>query len=104
MGTISELYKDLGGVVCIKGKPSIDIYIEATKRFKKIDKKRMLAIGDSIHHDIKGAINFGIDSLLIVSGIHKSGFNQTLPKWEDNNNYFKKYKIKPTYLCCRFQF
>ena len=35
----------------------------------------MLAIGDSIHHDIKGAINFGIDSLLITSGIHKSFFD-----------------------------
>ena len=104
MGTISELYKDFGGVVCIKGKPSIDIYKEATKRFKKMDKKRMLAIGDSIHHDIQGAINFGIDSLLIVSGIHKSGFNQSLPKWEDNNNYLKQFKIKPTYLCSRFQF
>ena len=37
----------------------------------------MLAIGDSIHHDIKGAENFGIDSLLITSGIHKSIFDHS---------------------------
>ena len=64
----------------------------------------MLAIGDSIHHDIKGAINFGIDSLLVTSGIHKYFFDKSNPKWDDKNNYLSKIKIKPTYLCNRFQF
>ena len=104
MGTIAEPYKDFGGSVFILGKPSIKIYIEATKKFKKINKNRMLAIGDSIHHDIKGAINFGIDSLLITSGIHKSSFNQSSPIWDDANQYLEKFKIKPTYLCSKFQF
>ena len=72
--------------------------------FKKTDKKRMLAIGDSIHHDIKGAMNFGIDSLLITSGIHKSIFNQSHLVWENSNNYLSEFKIKPTYLCSKFQF
>tara|TARA_B100000315_G_scaffold231234_1_gene242404 strand:- start:16 stop:894 length:879 start_codon:yes stop_codon:yes gene_type:complete len=104
MGTVAELYKDFGGSVFIMGKPSIEIYKEATKDFKKTDKKRMLAIGDSIHHDIKGAMNFGIDSLLITSGIHKSIFNQSHLVWEDSNNYLTEFKIKPTYLCSKFQF
>ena len=104
MGTIAELYSDLGGSVFIMGKPSIKIYEEATKNFKKIDKKRIIAIGDSIYHDIKGAVNFGIDSLLITSGIHKSIFNQSNPKWDDKNNYLSKFKIQPTYLSSRFQF
>ena len=104
MGTIAELYKDFGGLVYIKGKPSIEIYIEATKNFKRINKKKMLAIGDSIHHDIKGAINFGIDSLLITSGIHKSFFKQSNFIWDEENNYLTKFKIKPTYLSSKFQF
>ena len=64
----------------------------------------MLAIGDSIHHDIKGAMNFGIDSLLITSGIHKSIFNQSHLVWENSNNFLSEFKIKPTYLCSKFQF
>ena len=104
MGTIAELYKDFGGFVYIKGKPSIEIYNEATKNFKRINKKKMLAIGDSIHHDIKGAINFGIDSLLITSGIHKSFFKQSNFIWDEENNYLTKFKIKPTYLSSKFQF
>ena len=104
MGTIAELYKDFGGLVFIMGKPSTHIYNEATKRFNRIDKKRMLAIGDSIHHDIKGAVNFGIDSLLITSGIHKSIFDQSNPIWDDANHYLSTFKIKPTYLSSKFQF
>ena len=64
----------------------------------------MLAIGDSIHHDIKGAENFGIDSLLITSGIHKSIFDQSKPIWDNEKNNLLKYKIKPTYMCSKFQF
>ena len=104
MGAVAELYKDFGGSVFIMGKPSINIYFEATKKFRKINKKRILSIGDSIHHDIQGAINFGIDNLLITSGIHKSFFNQSNPIWDDTNYYLSKFKIKPTYLCSKFQF
>jgi len=104
MGTIADLYRDLGGSVYILGKPSIEIYIEATKKFNKINKKRMLAIGDSIYHDVKGAINFSIDSLLITSGIHNSFFDQLNPKWDNTNQFLSKFNIKPTYLCSKFQF
>ena len=68
------------------------------------NKKRILAIGDSIHHDIKGAINFGIDSLLITSGIQKSFFDQVNPQWDETNHYFSTFKTTPTYLCSKFQF
>ena len=75
MGTIAELYKNMGGKVFLLGKPNIDIYIESTKNVTDFKKSNVLAIGDSLHHDIKGALNFGIDSLLITStGIHKELF------------------------------
>ena len=104
MGTIAKLYKDLGGSVFILGKPSVEIYIEATKEFVSIDKRRMLAIGDSLHHDIKGALNFDIDSLLITSGIHKSIFNESQLLWSDTNNHLSNFKFKPTYSSIELQF
>ena len=102
MGTVAELYKQLGGETFILGKPTIDIYAESTKNIKNIDKSKILAIGDSIHHDIKGANMFGVDSLLVTSGIHKSNFDNYRPKWDSADNKLKNLNIKPTYLCSKF--
>ncbi len=89
MGVIADIYQKMGGEVIIKGKPETDIYFEATKSIK-LDKSKTLAIGDSIFHDIKGATNFGIDSILVSSGIHKD--------LNTINNLIKNHNVNPTYL------
>ena len=105
MGTIATLYENMGGKTIILGKPSKEIYLESTKIISNIDKSRILAIGDSLSHDIKGAIDFGIDSLLITStGIHQKFFDKLKPIWESNTNTLKKLDIKPTFICSDFKF
>ena len=104
MGTIAKLYKDLGGEVFILGKPSLEIYKEATKKINKINKEKILAIGDSIFHDIKGAYDFGVDSILITSGIHSSNFNKSRPIWNSKDIFLSKIDFKPTYLSSKFKF
>ena len=100
MGTIAELYKSLGGKTFLLGKPSIEIYKKTFQELKNIKKSRILAIGDSLFHDIKGALNFGVDSLLITStGIHNDSFDNENPSWKTSNNSLKKLGIKPTYIC-----
>ena len=100
MGTIAELYNRLGGKTFILGKPSIEIYKKTFEELKNIKKSRILAIGDSLFHDIKGALNFGVDSLLITStGIHNDFFDNENPSWKTSNNSLKKLGIKPTYVC-----
>ena len=94
MGAVAEIYNKMGGRVIIKGKPEKDIYIETTKSFD-IDKKRTLAIGDSLFHDIKGANNFSIDSVLVKSGIHKE--NDIIDK------LIKNHQILPTYSINKFK-
>ena len=89
MGAIAEIYKKMGGNVIIQGKPEIDIYIETTKSLKLV-KSKTIAIGDSIFHDIKGANNFFIDSILVKSGIHKD--------LKTINTLCKNHQISPTYL------
>ena len=89
IGAIAEIYKKMGGEVLIQGKPETDIYTETTKSIK-LNKAKTIAIGDSIFHDIKGANNFSIDSILVKSGIHK--------KIENINMLCKNHKISPTYL------
>ena len=103
MGTIADLYDNLGGKTFSLGKPSIKIYQEATRKIDKINKKKILAVGDSIFHDIKGANLFGIDSLLITSGIHQSYFHKTNPIWDSNMNMLKNNRILPKFLCSKFK-
>jgi len=102
MGTIAQLYQDMGGNVIILGKPSQEIYHEATKCVNSYQKYQMVAIGDSLFHDILGANKFGIDNVLITSGIHADCFSKKKPLWESKKNQLLKYNILPTYLSSKF--
>jgi len=100
MGSVAELYKLMGGEVIILGKPSTEIYNQTLNKFSDIDKSRILAIGDSLYHDIRGAISFGIDSLLITStGIHHNFFDINNPVWLSSKNELIKIGIEPTFIC-----
>ena len=103
MGTIAELYKCMGGKVLILGKPSIEIYKKSTTKIQNIDKSKIVAIGDSLHHDIEGANVFGIDSVLITSGIHSNYFDKNLPDWTTDLNQLQNLGIEPTFLCSEFK-
>ena len=48
------------------GKPYNPIFEEA---FHRVKHKKMVMIGDQLETDIKGAVHFGIDSVLIGTGI-----------------------------------
>ncbi len=70
-GAIADLYVAMGGEVLYAGKPYRPIYDQALALTgKTIDKKRVLAIGDSVRTDLKGAHAFGVDCLFITAGIH----------------------------------
>lgn len=71
VGAISKHYEKKGGSVFYHGKPSIDMF-ERLFTFNQIGipKHKTVMIGDSLLTDIPGANTFGIDSVLITSGIH----------------------------------
>jgi HAD superfamily hydrolase (TIGR01459 family) len=74
-GAIADLYASMGGEVLYAGKPYRPIYEMAlTKaelaRGRKIPLNRLLAVGDSVRTDLKGASAFGVDFLFVTSGIH----------------------------------
>ena len=103
MGSVAELYRKLGGKIFILGKPEIEIYKKSTLSIKNIEKSKIIAIGDSLDHDIKGANNFQVDSLLITSGIHRLNFDKNKPIWESNINNLKNNTNLPTFLCSNFK-
>ena len=75
-GALAERYAGLGGKVIMAGKPHAIIYEAALKeaqalRKGALDRKRVLAIGDGLFTDIRGAASQGLDALFITSGIHR---------------------------------
>ena len=87
-GAIAELYRELGGEVIFYGKPHRPIYERAMalageRQGHQIDRKKVLAIGDSVRTDLTGAREFGIDCLFVTRGIHSAefeGLDQLDPK------------------------
>jgi len=78
-GAIAELYRELGGEVIFYGKPHRPIYERAMmlageRQGHMIDRKKVLAIGDSVRTDLTGAREFGIDCLFVTRGIHAEEF------------------------------
>ncbi|KAJ4783159.1 Haloacid dehalogenase-like hydrolase (HAD) superfamily protein [Rhynchospora pubera] len=68
-GTLGAKYEKLGGDVRWMGKPDKVIY-ESAMRLTGINPKECITVGDSLHHDIKGANKAGIQSAFITGGIH----------------------------------
>ena len=102
MGTIADLYEHMGGRVVILGKPSKEIYKVSCKKIEDLNKSKILAIGDSLDHDILGANNFNIDSVLISSGIHKDLFVNGPEIGINDIKNSKKWNFSPTYVCENF--
>ena len=75
-GAVADAYAALGGEVLYCGKPYKPIYTAALGQAAALrggvgpPLQRVLAIGDSVRTDLKGAASFGLDCLFVVSGIH----------------------------------
>ncbi len=69
-GMIARLYRDLGGPVEYFGKPYPLIYQAARAHFGTIGPGRILCIGDSPEHDVRGGRDAGHATALVMTGIH----------------------------------
>jgi HAD superfamily hydrolase (TIGR01459 family) len=74
-GALADLYHSLGGEVLYAGKPHRPIYddaltLAAKQRGHRVALDRILAIGDSVRTDLKGAATLGVDFLFVTAGIH----------------------------------
>jgi HAD superfamily hydrolase (TIGR01459 family) len=74
-GALADLYATMGGEVLYAGKPYKPIYDMALARAveafgREVPLSRVLAVGDSLRTDLKGARAAGIDFLFVTAGIH----------------------------------
>ena len=102
-GAVAAFYTALGGETRIAGKPHKPIY-EATltaareARGTDIDKTRVLAIGDGMPTDVKGAVDAGLDLLYISGGIHAADYATNNVTDEARLHlFFEREKVAPQY-------
>ena len=90
-GSVAKVFEELGGKVIYYGKPYKEVYSKCFDEGEKV-----LAIGDNLRTDIKGANNLKIDSIFITDGIHRqeccdiSKLNELLTKYKVKINFFQK--------------
>jgi HAD superfamily hydrolase (TIGR01459 family) len=87
-GTLAKIFESIGGEVVYFGKPYREIYNICFQ-----EKEKVIAIGDNLNTDIKGANNMNIDSIFISNGVHRSEFKEE----SELKILFKKYKVKASY-------
>lgn len=77
-GALARLYEEIGGEVIMLGKPFRPIYDAARARLAAvggpIEDREILAIGDGLPTDIRGADAQGLDVLFVTGGIHAADF------------------------------
>ncbi len=76
-GALAEKYLKMGGNAHYCGKPHAPIYLRALQKGAELtglalQEKDVLAIGDGIATDVKGANDAGLDCLFITGGIHSA--------------------------------
>jgi len=68
-GAIAAAYTEMGGRSHYFGKPHAPIYDLARARLSDLKDSQILAVGDGLLTDIKGANDQGIDALFVTGGI-----------------------------------
>ncbi|TYR32001.1 TIGR01459 family HAD-type hydrolase [Mesorhizobium microcysteis] len=78
-GALARDYAQLGGRTEIAGKPHRPIYeaslkVAAETLGRDLSRSEVLAIGDGMFTDVKGAADFGLDVLYVSGGIHAAEY------------------------------
>jgi HAD superfamily hydrolase (TIGR01459 family) len=81
-GLLAVRYAELGGAVRSHGKPSPRIYETCLQRLT-CPRERIVAIGDSLQHDVLGARGVGLASILVAGGVHREALGITIGESPD---------------------
>jgi HAD superfamily hydrolase (TIGR01459 family) len=100
-GALADAYAALGGQVLYCGKPHAPIYdaalaAAADLRGAAPSRRRVLAIGDSVRTDLRGAAAYGIDYMFVTSGIHAEEYgSRDAPDMAALNAVFAAGGVEP---------
>lgn len=95
----------MGGEVFVAGKPHTPMYKAALDIAKQVradvDPTRIIAIGDGMPTDVRGAVNYGLDLLFVAHGIHINQYKSVdAPGGIDEfklSGFLAKEGVRPNY-------
>ena len=93
-GSVAKIFEELGGEVVYFGKPYKEVY-----KLCFNSKEKVLAIGDNLRTDIKGANNLNIDCIFISNGVHRDEYEDI----SELDLLLKKYKVKANFFQREFR-
>ncbi|MDU8911781.1 TIGR01459 family HAD-type hydrolase [Aestuariicoccus sp. MJ-SS9] len=101
-GALARLYTEMGGESLYFGKPHPPIYDLARRRLAElghdVPNDRILAIGDGVVTDIRGAMGEDIDSLFISGGLAaEETATREQPEPKALEAYLRREEVAPTY-------
>lgn len=104
-GVLAQRYEQLGGEVFYHGKPWPAIYESCLEALGGIARERVVAVGDSIEHDVLGASRAGLRSAFVAGGIHAGDLETpwgTLPRPAAWQRFVEGAAARPDYLLPAF--
>lgn len=75
-GTLAAFYENAGGVVRYIGKPHPEVYVRAAALLGGMPMNRIVAVGDSLEHDIAGGRGAGCLTAFVEAGIHNAALEE----------------------------
>ena len=88
-GSVAKVFEELGGEVVYFGKPYKEVYKMCFNSNEKV-----LAVGDNLRTDIKGANNLDIDCIFISNGVHRDEYKDI----SELESLLKKYKVQANFF------
>ncbi len=98
-GAVARVHEELGGRVVLYGKPKPAIYTEALRRLGAGEGRRVVAVGDMLETDVRGARAAGLPCVLVTStGAHAAEVRTAAEREE----LFAREGIAPDMVLERF--
>ena len=104
-GVLARRYEEMGGEVFYHGKPHPAIYASCLDALRTCAPGRVIAVGDSIEHDVLGAERAGLPSAFIASGIHAAALGVEPGRLPDPalwREFEQRAPARPDYLLAAF--
>jgi HAD superfamily hydrolase (TIGR01459 family) len=93
-GYLAAYYEKIGGSVRYLGKPYPEVYNRAAALLGDVPPGRIIAIGDSLEHDIAGGCRFGCLTAFVEAGIHAAD----LAKPDGLSRLCTHYGVTPDFI------
>lgn len=104
-GGVARRFEEMGGSAIYVGKPHRPVYELCLRKLGGLRKEEILGIGDSLEHDIAGGNGIGIDTTLLIHGVHRDAFSDPgdeASRQAALDKLARDYQARPRWVLPRF--